>query len=172
MAVRYDQGPMEFDQIDSQILCALDSDPRKPGVALSDHLGLARGTIQAHLSRLETQGLLRPHSTRAFPEKLGYRISAMISADLDQTELESVVATLQDMPEVLEAFATSGDQDILVRVAAVDTDHLYLIGQRLLRNPGVRRTRTTLVLRELVPYRVRPLLEARATGSRVNDKLG
>jgi DNA-binding Lrp family transcriptional regulator len=159
--VLYDHLPMQIDRIDAQILLALDGDPRRSVVSLSEDLGLDRRTVQAHLARLEEGGVLRAHSTRLLPERLGYTISAVISADLDQSQLHLVVATLEQMPEVLEVSATSGDQDVLARVVAVDTDHLYLLGQQILRCAGVRRTRTTLVLRDLIPYRTRPLIDAR-----------
>jgi DNA-binding Lrp family transcriptional regulator len=153
---------MEFDRTDAQIVVALDGDPRMPVVSLAEHLGLDRRTVQAHLARLEQAGVLRAHSTRLRPEQLGYTIAAVISADLDQAQLPLVVATLERMPEVLEVIATSGDQDVLARVVARDTDHLYLLGQEILRCAGVRRTRTTLVLRDLIPYRTEPLLASRA----------
>jgi len=154
----------EMDAIDAQIFLALDDDPRCPVVSLADRLGLARRTVQTRLARLEEDGLLRTNSTRLRPEHLGQTIAAVISADLDQSQLETVVATLERMPHVLEVAATSGDQDVLIRVVASDTDHLYLLGQEILRCPGVRRTRTTLVLRDLVPYRIRPLLAGHVPG--------
>ncbi len=152
---------MDFDATDAQIFLALDDDPRRAVVSLAEELGLARRTVQTRLAHLEGDGLLRAHSTRLRPERLGHTTSAVISADLDQTQLAMVVTTLERMPEVLEVSATSGDQDVLIRVMALDTDHLYLIGQEILRCPGVKRTRTTLVLRDLIPYRTRPLLTAR-----------
>jgi DNA-binding Lrp family transcriptional regulator len=151
---------MDFDAVDAQILLALDDDPRRAVVSLSESLDLARRTVQTRLARLEDGEVLRAHSTRLQPHQLGYPITAVISADLDQSQLEVVVATLEQMPEILEVVATSGDQDVLARVAAIDTDHLYLIGQQILRCPGVRRTRTALVLKDLIPYRTRPLIES------------
>jgi DNA-binding Lrp family transcriptional regulator len=152
----------DFDAIDAQIFLELDTDPRRAVVTVAERLGLARRTVQTRLAHLESAGLLRPHSTRLLPARLGFSIDAVISADLDQSRLDTVVATLDGMPEVLEVVATSGDQDILVRVVAADTGHLYRLGQDILACPGVRRTRTTLVLRDLVPYRVRPLVAARS----------
>lgn len=55
--------------------------------------------------------------------------------------------------------ATSGDTDLLFQLVAQDADHLYEAGQRVLRSPGIRRTSTTIVLRELLPYRTHQLLE-------------
>jgi DNA-binding Lrp family transcriptional regulator len=152
----------EFDAINAQIFLELDQDPRRPVVNMAHRLGLARRTVQTRLAQLEGDGILRPHSTRLLPGQLGYTIDAVISADLDQSLLATVVETLEGMAEVLEVVATSGDQDILVRVVAIDTGHLYELGQSILACPGVRRTRTALVLRDLVPYRLRPLVVARS----------
>jgi DNA-binding Lrp family transcriptional regulator len=152
---------LDFDDIDAQIFLELDDDPRRPVVSMAERLGLARRTVQTRLADLERTGLLRAHSTRLLPSQVGYTIDAVISADLDQSRLATVVETLDGMPEVLEVVATSGDQDILARVVAADTQHLYQLGQDILACPGVRRTRTALVLRDLVPYRIRPLVVAR-----------
>jgi DNA-binding Lrp family transcriptional regulator len=156
----YDSSMTGLDAIDAQIFLELDDDPRRPVVSMADRLGLARRTVQSRLARLEEAGMLRAHSTRLLPGELGFPIAAIISADLDQSRLAVVVETLEAMPEVLEVAATSGDQDIVARVVARDTDHLYLLGQDILACPGVRRTRTALILRDLVPYRTRPLVEA------------
>ncbi len=160
----YDHLMADFDATDAQIVLELDNDPRRAVINLAERLGLARRTVQTRLAHLEDAGQLRPHSTRLVPERLGYTIDAVISADLDQSFLSTVVRTLEGMPEVLEVVATSGDQDILARVVARDTSHLYELGQGILACPGVRRTRTALVLRDLVPYRIRPLVEARSDG--------
>ena len=163
---------VEFDAINAQIFLELDDDPRRPVINMAERLGLARRTVQTRLAHLESAGLLRPHSTRLLPGQVGYSIDAVISADLDQSRLATVVETLDGMPEVLEVVATSGDQDILVRVVAVDTGHLYQLGQDILACPGVRRTRTALGLRDLVPYRTRPLVAARSGGRAVGDGPG
>ncbi len=160
--VQYDYEMIDFDSTNAQIVLELDGDPRRPVVNIAEALGLARRTVQTRLAHLEESGLMRAHSTRLLPVELGYSIDAVISADLDQSRLATVVETLDGMAEVLEVVATSGDQDILVRVVAVDTGHLYRLGQDILACPGVRRTRTALVLRHLIPYRTRPLVTARS----------
>ncbi len=55
-------------------------------------------------------------------------------------------------------FGLSGAADLLVRVAAHDADDLYRIAGQLLATPGVERTETALVMRQLVSYRCAPLL--------------
>lgn len=100
------------------------------------------------------------HSTRPLPGQPGYTIDAVISVDLDQSRPGTVVENPDGRADVLEVVTTRGDQDIPVRGAAVDTRHLYHQGLGHPGLPGVRRTRTALVLRDLIPYRTRPVAPA------------
>ena len=56
--------------------------------------------------------------------------------------------------------AESGD----VHVVSTDADDLCRIAGRVLGIPGVERTNIALAMRELVGYRIRPLLEKLAEG--------
>jgi DNA-binding Lrp family transcriptional regulator len=46
----------------------------------------------------------------------------------------------------------------MVHVVAADADDLYRIARQILAIPGVERTNTALVMRELADYRITPLL--------------
>ena len=61
-------------------------------------------------------------------------------------------------------FGLSGASDLLVRIVAVDADDLYRIAGLLLDIPGVERTNMAIAMRELVTYRLTPVLE-RAAGT-------
>lgn len=52
----------------------------------------------------------------------------------------------------------AGENDLLVHPIARDADDLYRIAGHILAIPGVERTNTALVMRELVSYRITPLL--------------
>ncbi|MET7905005.1 Lrp/AsnC ligand binding domain-containing protein [Streptomyces sp. NPDC005355] len=61
----------------------------------------------------------------------------------------------------IEAFSTTGGAgDPLTRVVARDNEHLEDVVQRLIRMPGVVRTRTEVALRERVRHRMLPLVDA------------
>ena len=151
-----------LDATDSEILLALDDDPRAPVIELAARLGLARKTVQARLGRLEERGLLRPHSQRVPPAQLGYEIDALVTVQVAQAQLEAAVEGLRGIPEVLEAQATTGDGDIICRVVARDPLDLYHVGQLILRCQGIRRTSTVVLMKDLVPYRTVPLLQHHA----------
>ena len=78
---------------------------------------------------------------------------------LAQGQLDTVASRLSGLPEVLEAHTTTGEGDLLCRVAARSNLHLEEIVQTLLALPGVTRTRTEISLNQRVGYRVLPLVQ-------------
>ncbi|TYP87958.1 Lrp/AsnC family transcriptional regulator [Blastococcus xanthinilyticus] len=156
----------ELDATDARLLLALTEDPRASVMALSQRLGLARGTVQARLTRLEGNGVLAPLDQRVRPEALGYRLGAYMSVQVAQRGLGEVSDALADLPEVLEVTGLSGATDLLVHVVATDADHLWRITEAVLAIPGVQRVDTALAMRRFVERRTRPLL-ARTAGDDV-----
>ncbi len=147
-----------LDATDRRVLAALDADPRATVAQLSTQLRLARGTVQARLQRLAAGDALRPNSTRVTAEALGLPMRALVTADVEQDEFDDLVADVSRIPEVIECVGISGDSDLLIQVAARDADHVYDITQRITRCRGIRRTSTSIVLRELLAYRTAHLL--------------
>lgn len=142
------------------LLLALDDDPRMTTMALAQRCGLARGTVHARLERFRERGILRLNSARVDPATLGRPMSAMVAVELDQHDISGAIDGLARIPEVLECFAPAGETDLLVRVVARDPDDLYRVSEEIRLCPGVTRTRTSVYLRRVIPYRVEPLLRA------------
>nr|AIU93823.1 hypothetical protein LRS1606.389 [Rhodococcus sp. NS1] len=150
------------DRIDARILTALSDDPRATVMAVAERTGLSRNTVQARLSKLDEAGALRSFQRRVDPAVLGYPLQAYVLTNVTQRKLGQVGAALDAIPEVLEVHGLSGVADLLVHVAAKDADDLYRIAGDILDIKGVKRTTTALVMREMVDYRVQPLLRALA----------
>ncbi|WP_232548916.1 Lrp/AsnC family transcriptional regulator [Propioniciclava soli] len=163
----------QLDATDRRLLLELDADPRMTVLMLAQRTGLARGTVLARLERYRTEGLLRLASTMVPPAALGHRLAATVSAELDQHFLEDAIAALRRIPEVLECLAPAGETDLVIRVVARDPDDLYRVAEDIRLCPGIVRTSTSVYLREVIGYRVRPLLReglpgrAAASGSPV-----
>lgn len=150
----------QVDAIDRSILLALDHSPRASSVEIASLTGLSRNTVQSRLKRLEQSEVLGAPSHRIRPHAIGYPVLAFITIELVQGSPRTIADSLRDVPELLDVYAVSGDGDLLARVAARDTSDLYRITQRLLRAPGVVRTRSTIAVHELIPTRMGPLLRA------------
>lgn len=147
-----------LDDTDRRILVALDTDPRATVAQLAMNLGLARGTVHSRLERLAADGSLRRNSTRLDPARLGLPMRALVTAGVDQDEFEGMVEDMSGIPEVVECLGISGDSDLMIQIAARDADHVYDITQRIMRCRGIRRTSTSIVLRELLGFRMDHLL--------------
>jgi DNA-binding Lrp family transcriptional regulator len=156
-------SPDQLDATDARLLLALAEDPRASVMALSQRLGLARNTVQARLTRLESNGVLAPLDAWVRPAALGYPLGAYITVTVVQRSLAEVSDGLAHIPEVLEVTGLSGVADLLVEVVAKDADDLWRITEKVLTIPGVQRTDTALALRRFVEHRLGPLLE-RAAG--------
>lgn len=154
--MRNDDG---IDAVDARLLTALTAQPRATVLALSEFLGISRNTVQARLTKLEQRGALASFERRIDPEALGYPLLAFITTVVTQRELDNVADALSRVPEVIEVHGLSGETDLLVRVVARDADDLYRIAGKVLAIPGVERTNTALVMRDMVTYRLAPLLE-------------
>ncbi|GAA1108415.1 Lrp/AsnC family transcriptional regulator [Arthrobacter flavus] len=157
MATNKDHRPIR-DAIDRAVLEALDADSRMTVLAIAHRTGLARGTVQARLERYESQGALRDNSVRIAPEALGLFISAHVAAELDQHRIDVAVEGLRAIPEIVECLAPAGETDLLCRVVARDPDDLYRVSEEIRLCPGILRTRTSMFLRQPIPYRMGPLL--------------
>jgi DNA-binding Lrp family transcriptional regulator len=152
-----------IDPTDARVLLALAGQPRATAVALTGQTGLSRNTVQARIAKLERQGVLDSLERQIPPAMLGYPLTAFITTRVTQRRLDEVAATLASIPEVLQVHGISGDIDLLVHVVAADADDLYRIAGQVLAIPGVERTNPALVMRELVSYRITPLLARAAT---------
>ncbi len=146
------------DQIDARLLAALARDPRASAIVLAERAKVSRNTVQARLNKWDQDGMLRSFDRRIDPAVLGYPMRAYLRARLKQRLLGQVSTALGEIPEVVEVLGLSGGADLLIQVVARDADDLYRIAGQVLSIRGVRRTNTSLVMRELVDLRVVQLL--------------
>jgi DNA-binding Lrp family transcriptional regulator len=152
------------DEIDARLLLALAEHPRATAVGLAETVGLSRNTVQTRMNRMEEGGAVAGFERRVEPAALGYPLTAFVITRVTQRRLDEVADALAGIPEVLQVHGVSGQTDLMVHVVATDTDDLYRIAGQILAVPSVERTETALVMRELVGYRITPLLRRSAGG--------
>jgi DNA-binding Lrp family transcriptional regulator len=150
---------VHLDQLDLDLLNLVLEEPQAGMREYARVLGIARGTVQARLARLEREGVITGHEPALSPAGLGFTVLAFIHLYLAQGQLDNVVSRLTRLPEVLEAHTTTGEGDLLCRVAARSNLHLEEIVQILLSLPGVTRTKTEISLNQRVGYRILPLVQ-------------
>jgi DNA-binding Lrp family transcriptional regulator len=150
----------EVDDLDARLLAELRAHPRLGLLEISRRLGVARGTVQARLAKLERRGVVTGFGPEVDPAELGHRLQAFVLLELTQGRLAEAVEALERTPEVLEVDAISGPQDLICRVAARDTEHLQEIVNSLLATDAIRRSTSYVVLSRPIRPRVQPLVDA------------
>jgi DNA-binding Lrp family transcriptional regulator len=157
---RYDLARLPIDPLDARLIAALAAAPRAGILELSRQLGVARGTVQARLDKLVERGVIEGFGPVVDPAALGYAVLAFSTLEIAQGRLNDVVEHLRDIPEVLEAHATTGPGDLHCRVVARSNDHLQAVLNRMLEVQGISRTATVIALSPQIVMRVLPLVEA------------
>ena len=153
-----------IDELDARLIDALSAEPRTGLMELSRRLGVARGTVQARLDKLVARGAISL-APEIDPPRIGYPVLAFVFLEIAQGRLDEAVEVLGGVPEVLEAHATSGPQDLLCRVVAHDTEHLQEIVNRLVTSGSIRRSTSYIALSRQIPHRTLPLVHAAASYS-------
>ena len=153
------------DDLDARLIEALAAQPRAGVLELARQLGVARGTVQARMDKLQQRGVITGFGPQLDPAALGYEVLAFTTLEIAQGRLADVVEHLRDIPEVLEAHATSGPGDLHCRLVARNNAHLQDVINRVLEVQGISRTTTVLALSDQIPYRVLPLVSSRTRRS-------
>ena len=113
-----------MDEVDRSILALLGADARMSVAHLARRLKVARSTIQARLERLETNGIIGGYTLKLGEAARQGRIRASILISIEARAQAGIVTRLKSIPEVERAFTTSGRFDLLLQVAAPNTQVL------------------------------------------------
>lgn len=153
--------PDQLDALDLDLLRALRERPRAGVLELSRTLSVARATVQSRLDRLERSGVITGYGPDIDVAAAGYPVHAFVTLEIAQGALDEVSAELHALPQVLEAYATTGSGDVLCRLAASSHEELHDTLLALDRSRVVARSTSVVVLRAVVAPRALPLLAAR-----------
>ncbi len=113
-----------MDDTDRSILALLGADARMSVALLARRLKVARSTIQARLERLETTGIIGGYTLKLGEAARQGRIRASILLSIEARAQAGIVTRLKSIPEVERAFTTSGRFDLLLQIAAPNTQVL------------------------------------------------
>src|SRR3954451_13069623 len=148
------------DELDGRIV-QLFSDETSIGVLeASRRLGVARGTVQAHLDRLQRDGVVTSWAPRISPAALGYTVTAFVTLEIVQHQgRDQVSARLARIPEVLECWTVTGSGDLWCRIVAHSNADLQRVIDAMVTEADVVRAGSLIGLADPVPPRTEPLVQ-------------
>ncbi|HEY3956573.1 MAG TPA: Lrp/AsnC family transcriptional regulator [Streptosporangiaceae bacterium] len=165
----------EADVLDVRIVELFREEPRVGVLEASRRLGVARGTVQARLDRMQARGVITGFGPDIEPAALGFGVAAFVTLEIRQAGGHDPVAHgLAVIPEVLEVHTITGPGDMLCRVVARTNADLQRVIDAIVDVPGVVRAATVIALDTPLPYRVLPLVRSAAgpAGAEGPDEAG
>jgi DNA-binding Lrp family transcriptional regulator len=153
-----------IDSLDARLIALWRDEPRIGVLEASRRLGVARGTVQARLDKLDDRGVVSSFGPEVDPAALGYDVTAFVTLEISQAQgADALTEHLTGIPEVLEAHTITGTGDLLVRIVARSNADLQRVIDRIVSAEGIHRSASVIALKTQVPYRVLPLVEQAAS---------
>ncbi len=145
-----------LDEIDRNILAALQANARLRNVELAETIGLSASPCLRRVRQLEDRGVIKGYATLVDQHAVGLPVSVFIQVTLEkqiEPALESFENTIREWPEVMECYLMTGDADYHLRVVTADlAGYERFLMDKLTRVPGVASIKSAFSLKQ-VAYR-------------------
>ena len=137
----------KIDAIDAQILHLLQTDGRVKRTDIAEAVGLSIPSVSDRMRKLTERGVLNgTHATLA-AKRIGWDVTAFVFVQSTGSDhYPEFIETVTAMDEVQELHSVTGDGSHVLKVRVRNTTGLERLLARLQAVPGVRGTRTSLVL--------------------------
>jgi len=137
---------MGMDELDGGILALLGADARMSVATLARRLKVARSTIQARLERLETGGVIAGYTVKLGEGARQGRLVASVLLTIEPRTQAAILSRLKSIPEVERVFTTSGRVDLLLQIAAANTQVLDNVLDQIGALTGVKSSESLIHL--------------------------
>jgi DNA-binding Lrp family transcriptional regulator len=135
-----------MDNTDRRLIALLRADARATIASLAKALGVARGTVQNRMARLEKDGTIVGYSVRLKPQVEEHRIRALMTIAVEGNRTDAVIAALRGDPAVGALHSTNGRWDIVAELRADSLASFDQVLGRIRQLEGISSTETSLLL--------------------------
>ena len=154
----------ELDRIDRHILQLLQEEGRMSYVELGERVGLSTTSCMERVKRLEREKFILGYGARLNPQKLQANLLVFVEISLYSKSadiFDDFRRAATKLPHVLECHLVSGDFDYLIKARISEmASYRKLLGDILLRLPGVRESKSYIVMEELKETLALPIPES------------
>ena len=151
-----------LDRIDIKILTALQEDGRLSNLKLAETVALSPTAVLSRVQKLTREGYILGYEARLNPLKLEAGMLVFVEVLLDRTTpnvFDAFNAAAQVRHEIMECHMVAGGFDYLLKTRMADMEaYRAFAGSVLWTLPGVRETRTYVVMEEVKNTQRLPVL--------------
>ncbi len=140
-----------FDALDLKILRDLSLNARKPYLEIAREYGVSGAAVHQRIQKLLANGVITGSECLIDPTSMGYETCAFVGIYLrEPSRSAEVVEELKKIPEIIECHYTTGRYDILVKLMAINNEHLLHLLQNEIQQLGAARTETLMSFRQVL----------------------
>ncbi len=142
-----------LDNIDRNILRALQHDCKQSSVEIADQVGLSQTPCLRRIKNLESAGVIEKYIAVLNQNLLGYGMTFYTRIWLTGQDVETVdrfTSGIQKLPNVVECHLMAGDCDFILRILAKDIeDYRRFQIDHLNSLPGVQNVKTEIPMERI-----------------------
>ncbi len=131
---------------DSELLSQLSKNGKASQRDLSKETGLALGTVNTHIKKLEKEKIIKGYFADIDPEKVGFNLTAIINLRIKKGTLMDVQATIANHSRVFGIYDVTGEWDSLILARFKNREEMDNFIKTTLSQKHIERTSTSLVL--------------------------
>jgi len=143
----------KMDNTDKKILEILQGNGRITNAELAKKIGLSPPTVLERVRKLEESGIIEKYIALINPQAVGRGTTAFVAVSLSRHEEKTIASFHQailGMPEVLECYHITGEDDYLLKVCFQDIPaYRNFLMEKLTKVPGIAKIKTSFVLAPL-----------------------
>jgi Lrp/AsnC family leucine-responsive transcriptional regulator len=121
-----------LDDIGWRILSELQNDARLSYSELGRRINMSAPAVAERVRRMEDAGIIKGYHAAIDPFKVGAGMMVFIRMATIGANYDRLLATIQEMDEVLECHRVTGDDCLLMKVIVSSVAHLEHLIQRLI----------------------------------------
>ncbi len=142
----------EIDSLDIKILNYLRKDARLPFSEIARKLYVSSGTIHQRVEKLREAKIITGSKISLNYKKLNYNVTVLLGVHLNNAaDVEKVIEKLDQLDEVTEAFYTTGNYALIVKIMVSNIDHFHdFLVKKLQSIKEIRSTESFISLKQVI----------------------
>ncbi|MFG6667998.1 Lrp/AsnC ligand binding domain-containing protein [Halomonas sp. HNIBRBA4712] len=144
-----------LDRIDLRILRVLQDNARISYVDLAAEVGLSTTPCLERVKRLERAGVIRGYQALLDPQALRANLVVFVEISLESqspTVFDEFRRAVQTLPQIQECHLVSGQFDYILKCRIPEmASYRQLLGDVVLKLPGVKESKSYVVMEEVKP---------------------
>lgn len=144
---------IKLDDIDIQLLKALQKDAKANTKELCELLHLSKTPVYERMRRLECEGVIKGYSAIIDNAKVGLPLVVFCNVSLavhDDEHIERFKKDIMEINEIMECYSTGGVFDFLIKVVLKDMDEFNkFVFEKLTKVHGIVKMQSSFVLSEI-----------------------